>query len=437
MKSTTSRSLKITSPYVPLKVQKIPAKLPHNLAHGLTVQELKEMTKARLTTAVSEESGSVTSTPIPDDSSQFSRQRVYSHEILTRQRFDSSESWRSAPVPNMGNNLSRNCHRQLGRSSFYTADTDNVSAVSGYAGESHIGSDASGIYTATSSRDLGRSASFHASSESAGDYDFNTAVSFETGRTRVPAGLPSPALSNLCEDKPFSTSINASFSGDGNMYDYAGLPLSPSIQRSPFSERGLSHLLLRQPVTPSTGQTFSFSEDIPSLNDLQYDDFRTAILDPPSSSFKRQTSRNAELPNYVAESVLGSSTALQENFDDYNRPSPLRDGVLQNARNPWKENDSVTISKLESDLNNLLFSGNDDGGPDSFPFASIQSKASFKKKSEWSPADEQPLTPHGTSIPEEFSDDCVDFFGTPKRFAEGSGSTPKSGSKKSSRWNFF
>ena len=447
VKGSNSRSINKTSPYVPLKVQKIPAKLPNNLAHGLTVQELKEMTRARLTSEVTEESASVTSTPIPDDMSHYSRQRVYSHEIATRQRFDSSESWRSAPVPNLGRNPSRNggsnirvnIHQQPGLSSFYSADAaDNVSVVSGYGGESHIGSEVSGIYTAASSRDLGRSTSFPMAGESTGEYDVNTTVSFETGRARVASGLPSPTLSNLLEDKPFSPSINASFSGEGRIFDFAGLPASPAIQRSPFSEKGLSDLLCQQPITPSTGHTFSFSDDLPVHDDLQM-----AVTDLTPSSLERQRSRNAELPNYVAESVLGSSNAFQENFDNCNKPSPLRDGVLQNGQNPWKENGNGEISKLESDLNNLLFSGNDDSRPDNFPFASTQSKASFKEESYWTPVDGQPLTTHDTpniAIREKFNDDCIEFLGTPDRLVEKTSEriTPsKSGSKKNSRWTFF
>jgi len=413
---------KITSPYVPLKVQKVPAKLP---THGLTVQELKEMTRARLASEATEESGSVNTTPV-------TRQRVYSHEgaASVRQRIDSSESWRSAPAPNLGrNNFTKprsssrlNVHQrqQPGLSSFYSADAaDNVSVNSGYGGDSYMGSDASGMFTTSSSRDLGRSVSFPATSESASDYDMYTAVSFETGRARVTtAGLTSPTLSNLMEDKPFTPSISASFSGEGRNYDFAGLPASPAVQ-SPFGRR--------QPVTPSSRQTFSFSDDRP----IQ-DNSRFSIPELPPVQLERQSSRNDELSKHVAESVLRPSNILADNFDDY-KPSPAKDEVVQN---PWKKNDSGGISKLESDLNNLLFSGN---GANPYPFASIQPKASIDNESDWAPVHGHPLTPHATSNIENFSDDGDVCFGSPDRISDkASGASSRSGSsKKSSRWNFF
>lgn len=424
---------KITSPYVPLKVQRVPAKLP---THGLTVQELKEMTRARLASEATEESGSVNTTPVADDASlyELSRQRVYSHEgsASVRQRIDSSESWRSAPAPNMGrstftkarSNSRLNVHQrqQPGLSSFYSADAaDNVSVMSGYGGDSYMGSDASGIFTTSSSRDLGRSVSFPAASESTCDYDVYTAVSFETGRARVAtAGLTSPALSNLMEDKPFSPSISASFSGEGRNYDFAGLPASPAVH-SPFGRR--------QPVTPSSRQTLSYSDDR-----AFQDDSRFSMPELPPVHLERQTSRNDELSKHVAESVLRSSNVLADNFDDY-RPSPVRNEVVQN---PWKKNDSGGISKLESDLNNLLFSGNDVSGSDSFPFASIQSRANIDNESDWTPVYGQPLTPHARSNVENFNDDGDECFGSPDRTSDkASGASSKSGNKKSSRWNFF
>lgn len=431
--SSHSRSHQKKSPYVQLKVLKVP-----KLSHGLTVQELKEMTRARLASEVTDETGSMSPTG-PNDDEQHNRQRVYSHEAVrtdaARSRIDSSDSFRSAPAAYAPSSFRQRLYSEqsynnpvvksrsssrlnnTGISSFYSQDAGDSGSVnsfaSGYGGDSHFGSDASGIYTTatSSSRDLGRSVSFPVGEnvEESDQYSpFMASASFETGSRRLAANcLPSPALSNLLEDRPFSPEIGNSFSGEGQRFDFAGFPASPAVHRGAFSDEVFSV------ATPSTSQSYGFS-DSHFTNDNAPAPAPVPVL---TGNFDRPGSRGAELPKSVAESVLGSSGGLLSEFfqDDSYKPSPLRAGI----RNPWNESNDLGVSKLETDLKNLIFSESNNAAAlvDDFPFSSFHSNSSVTSEPNWSPvAGRQPRTSRDKSkiaIPEDFHDDGIDFASSP------------------------
>ena len=480
--------------YFPLKVQNV-SKLPQSLSHGLTVQELKEMTKARLATEATDEtasaSASISATATGSEDHQYPhpnpnnnnnnnsnnpnsdpRQRVYSYEG-TRQRFDSADSFRSAPStsaqsssnfrnPFAKSRSSTRLHQHAAISTFGSMDGGDNASVTSYASgigtESFVGSEASGFYNSTcSSRDLVRSGSFphgetrhETEHELYGQYMTSTSTSFETSRRHISSGLPSPGLSNLMEDKPFHSDLGASFSGEGNRFDFGGLPVSPAVHRSAFGEEALSDFLpnthshshshssssnQHRPITPSNMQSHTFSDPIPlPIPELK----NMGVLE-------RQTSRGGELSKNVAESVLGSP--------QFNASDSFSKDLVQDATHPWDESNDGGFSKLQTDLNNLLLSENNNN-VDSFPFSSFQSKststaaaAGVKKESDWSSlAAGDALVSHGTpnskvTTPECFDDDGGVTFSNSVSTDENTPepSPAKSVTKKrtSSRWKFM
>ena len=388
------------------------------------------MTRARLASEATEESGSV---GVNDADHQYNpRQRVYSHEgnnseAVPRQRFDSADSFRSAPssyAPQPSSNFrnpfvkSRSSSRlnHPGISTFGSLDAgDNASVnsfVSGLGTESFVGSDASGFYTAApSTRDLGRSVSFpvgesHGESENDQYGHYMASASFETGsRRHAASGLPSPGLSNLMEDKPFHSDIDigASFSGEGQRFEFGGLPASPAVHNSSFSEEALSDLLhKRRPITPSTARSQTFSDSHTTNDEIPFPipDLKVGILG-------RQTSRGGELSKTVAESVLGSSPLLNQGEFLKENPSFLKEDG-QDASNPWEESDDSGFSKLQTDLNKLLLSESNRNVGNSL-FSSFRSKSSAKKESDWTSLAGDALTPRDASnitTPECFDDDA-------------------------------
>ncbi len=429
------------------------------------------MTRARLATeATSDGSGSV---GVNDaiEHQYIPRQRVYSQEsnrsnrsdVIPRQRIDSAESYRSAPASYATQSSSfsfrnpfaksRSSSRlqQPGISTFGSMDAgDNASVnsyVSGHGGESYVGSDASGFYaSATAScgaRDLGRSVSFPVG-ECPGETEselyghFMASASFETGTRRLAAGgLPSPALSNLMEDKPFHSEIGTSFSGEGQRFDFGGLPASPAVHNKSFSEETLSELLPnKRPITPSTVQSVTFSDSHTTNDEALH--IAAPMPDLKPSILGAQSVRGGELSKTVAESVLGGEL-LQEH------PPFLKDG--QDACNPWKQSNDGGFSKLESDLNNLLLSENNTENVDDFPFSSFRSKASAKKQFDWTstsvglhagnPVEES----SNPSIAECFNDDGSSLPSSRKSDEDASklSSPAKSVNKKrnTSRWKFM
>jgi len=423
---------------VPVRAQKIP-KLKQNLMHGLTVQELKEMTRARLANeATAEESESVTTTPITEDTSQYSFHRAMSLDEGVRQRVYSADSWRLSKAQSRWNPFVRSendsglLRHPPGISSFYSADAaDSVSVnsfASGYGADSHLESD------------MGKSMSFQTEHDLADAYydeqqqQLKVASSFEIQRptSRVNGiGVPSFVLSNLVEGKPYPPDIapSPSLDTDRQRYDFAGLPPTPALERTPFSDDALSDLLHRQSVTPSTMQTFSLSGEYPTpdvaqlhVPDLDHSPFRRGVSD-------RGASRSSDLPNSVAESVLGSS---EDHFES--------EGVASGRNgNPWIENEENVLSKIEKDLNNLLlFENNGKCKDENIPFSSLESG--------WNPmldSNHSPSRSFVNVVPENFNDDDVEsvpvFTPDRRRVGDSFRSSPsKSSSKRStSRWNFL
>lgn len=409
------------------------------------------MTRARLASGTEESKSSMNSNPVPtEDASMSSRRRVYSYESMNRQRFDSQESWRSAPSQsnvrrqfmqqrsNPQIQYSRQVH--LGSATnLYSPDGDNGSVLSGQGSESYLGSDVSGIYT-SGSREFGRSVSFPQESTEVEHPTFRTAASFETGRARVTS---TPTLSNLLENKPFSPVIGASFSSEGRSFDFAGLPASPAVRKSQFGDESLNDLLRPQQMTPSTSQTFSFSEDRGILDDNHH---MIPELHSHAESDERPISRESQksndLPNHVAESVLGSALESEDTFEE--QPSPMANYLLsERNQNPWS--DQKEITKLENEIANLVMSTQsvDSDDQDSFPFSSIQSKSLFTQNDgEKVSSDGFPITPSNSSnmaIPENFNDDG-DFSGGDKEkeaSAPSSGrSTPSKSANRRKNWFF-
>lgn len=448
-----------SSSYNPVRVQKNP-KLRQNLVHGLTVQELKEMTRARLANEATEENGSVTTTPVTDDTSHYSFHRAMSYDEGVRQRFYSADSWRPpSKVPSRSwnpfvksqNNSHLLGHHHPGISSFYSADAaDSMSVnsfVSGYGTESHMDSETADIYATASSVDMGRSMSFPAGNDVTDAYydeqqrQLKIAASFEAERPQLNGiGVPSSILSNLVEGKHFPPGIapNLCLGSDRQGYDFAGLPATPAVQRSPFCDDALTDLLHQQPVTPSTMQTLGLSEEYqtPDAAQLRVPDLDHSSLDKVSI---KVSLRSSDLPNSVAESVLGySEDHLEARMID-NPTSTLEGTAGEHISNPWIENEENVLSKIEKDLNNLLlFENNGRCKNDNFATSPLDNG--------WNPGTSSNLSPNRpfvNAVPENFNDDDVESVFTPERRRLGESSYRNSPSKSSSkrrntsRWNFL
>lgn len=443
------------SSYIPFRAQKNP-KLRQNLVHGLTVQELKEMTRARLATEATEESGSVTTAPVTDDTSHYSFHRAMSHDEGARQRFYSADSWRQSKVQSRWNPFVKSesdshfLGRHPGISSFYSADAaDSMSVnslVSGYGAESHLESEPSDIYATTSSVDMGRSMSFPTGNEFADAY-YNEqqrhrkiAASFEGDEHRINGvGVPCSILPNLVEKKPFPPGLapSPSLCSDRQGYDFAGLPTSPVVPRSPFCDDALTDLLHRQPVTPSTMQTFALTEDYPTpdVAQLRVPDLDHSSLNKVSN---KVSSRSSDVPNSVAESVLGySDDRFESNMIDHKKFN-LQGTADESIGNPWVENEENVLSKIEKDLNNLLlFENNGRCIDENFPFAPQESGLTPEMGLNLSPS-----RPFVNVVPENFNDDDVESVITPERRRLGDSyrnSPSKSSSRRrsTSRWGFL
>ena len=445
------------------------------------------MTRARLASEATEDSGTGTGTEtvsVNDADQQLqhslNRQRVYSHDNVrnevNRQRFNSCDSLRSAPSSSYaGHHSSSNFRNPFGKSmsgsssrlnhmsgnhpvisthgSMDAADNGSVNSYAsglGTESQSQVGSEASGVYTSMSmsSRDLGRCSTFpmgetngHVHGETDKDQygHFMTSTSFESGtRRHALNGLTSPALSNLMEDKPFHNSeIGTSFSGEGMhmRFDFGALPASPAVHTSAFSEEALCDLLhSKRPATPLTAQSLAFSD-----SHATHDEITVPLPDLPIPmeghlKLSRKVSTSGELPNSVAESVLGSQ---EENT------SPWK------ISNPWKESNSNNrdFAKLTTDVNKLLLSESSSNPVSKFPFSSFRSKSVSvaDKESDWTPFKETALTPKSVSmsntvVPEHFDDDGVDVLTSPAPTENepNTASPAKSVNKRStSRWKFM
>lgn len=313
-----------------------------------------------------------------------------------------------------------------------------TSHLSGFGTESNVGSETSGMYASVSSRDLGRSATFPVNESNSGEVEndqygnFMTAASFETGTRRLAlSGLPSPALSNLMEDRPFHSDIRTSFSGEGKRFDFGGLPASPAVHNKSFSEDSFGDVLHKKgPITPLTAQSLAFSDSLTTNEEIS-----VPLPDLPPRILERNVSKGGELPNSMAESVLVTE---EENN------SPWREQHKQGL-NPWKETNDSSFSKLETDLNNLLLSGNNNNSVDDFPFATFQSKSAAKSQSDWTPLTGTALTPssssNATAVHERFDDDGVGFQSSSPVRADGeSPVAPEKNVNKwrsTSRWKFM
>jgi len=489
-------------------------KSPHvtKLPHGLTVQELKEMTRARLASEATD--GSTTggdgvaspTSPSRDELNtaesnsafQYNRQRVYSHETAPvrneiRQRLDSDSSLRSAPPsyrrlppnhhqrqtlhsdhlssPINGRNMSnaRLSQNQFpGISTYYSADAADTYSVNSYTSgitDPCLGSDASDRFTAASSRELGKSSTFPLSGSGSGETEadyfgsyLTASASYDTsGRRLAGSTLSSPGLSNLLEDKPYSPEAALDVNNDINVAPIRGfasreLHASASMENDTFSD------ILQQPrSTPSSlmgNPTLTQSVPLPSL---------------APNRVERQVSRSADLPNSVAESVLGSlETEAKPDvfFDDKSsmgipcNASSASMGDNARPQNPWNEGNSDPVSNLETEWNNLfkLDQGNLPKSNSKFGLSSFHSKAADNfLQEDWKPVEGIPLTPSDksnaavnnddgrsdqyNSLRENFEDDGMCFsVSSPMKEQSGGDSDlleAKTANKKTQRMKFW
>eukprot|EP00558_Chaetoceros_sp_UNC1202_P000775 CAMPEP_0197258752 /NCGR_PEP_ID=MMETSP1429-20130617/83083_1 /TAXON_ID=49237 /ORGANISM="Chaetoceros sp., Strain UNC1202" /LENGTH=434 /DNA_ID=CAMNT_0042722925 /DNA_START=583 /DNA_END=1884 /DNA_ORIENTATION=- len=375
--------------------------------------------------------------------SQYSRQRVHSHDVqyndaALRQRLGSEDSFRSAPpaytqqglagsaskyhhsrysdqkYPGSLNKSRSSSRLNYGIGYHPTDAADNTSVASfgsGLGSQSHIGSDTSTWHTtASSSRDLTKTMSFPAGSEADIDQfgSFMTSASFDTGSKRMIA-VERTGLSNLLEDKPFSPAIGTSFSEE-EVFDLASasMPTTPTVPRTGFNNVGLSDVLYQQLTTPSARHTYSLSTGGVANNEKNAQIFQ--------SGFERQVSRGGEVPNAVAESVLGSLEAEPDTFQDYTLPighhsqNTYTSDVKVKAQDPWKEKDVDGLSSLGTNWEAMLNLETNQSGEE-FPFSSFPPKPR-ESEPDWMSVEGQPITPSSLSnivISENFHDDGENF----------------------------
>lgn len=371
----------------------------NTLPHGLTVTELKEMTRARLASeSAKERNGSHPSYQSggnqrysvlhrPDDYGSRlkpNRQRFRSHDgFSSRNRVNSSESLSSAP-PDVFQHVDPRqmkaySPRNIIRHSFSNEGYDNASVTSfNSIGSEYIGSDLSGVHTIQTPLN-----------EDASRYSLNQSMSFSSenraqevsredpsrvvtglfdssNRRRASTGSP-PTLSNLLEDKPLTNAFfNEHNSGAQNLglFHYVGKKSAPSSRgASPTS-------LLQSNQSDIWGDIFSRSESLTMASTLtqSFDSSGTNdnggfIPTHNSRSFLRQNSLGGTVPNSVAESVLDPSPPKNERSTQNNlaKNSQLFSEPLRNTASWNKTNltdnvggDQLVMSRLGNDLNSYL-----------------------------------------------------------------------------------
>jgi len=281
-------------------------------------------------------------------------------------------------------------------------------------------------------------------------------ASYDTsGRRLAGSTLSSPGLSNLLEDKPYSPEAALDVNNDINVAPIRGfasreLHASASMENDTFSD------ILQQPrSTPSSlmgNPTLTQSVPLPSL---------------APNRVERQVSRSADLPNSVAESVLGSlETEAKPDvfFDDKSsmgipcNASSASMGDNARPQNPWNEGNSDPVSNLETEWNNLfkLDQGNLPKSNSKFGLSSFHSKAADNfLQEDWKQG--IPLTPSDksnaavnnddgrsdqyNSLRENFEDDGMCFsVSSPMKEQSGGDSDlleAKTANKKTQRMKFW
>jgi len=367
----------------------------NTLPHGLTVTELKEMTRARLATESSVEIAGNHQSLKTGGNQRYSvrirsdeyghrlkptRQRFRSHDgISPRNRINSSESLSSAPpdVVHYGDPRQRNSFspRNPIRKSYSHEGHDNVSVTSFNSIGSEYMSDMSGVHTIQSSLN-----------EDASRYSLNQTLSFSSenranevpreetskggialfdssNRRRALTASP-PTLSNLLEDKPLTNAfLNQNESGAQGLglFHYVG-------QKSDSSSRGPSPttLQLQSDQSDIWGDIFGRPESITvaptltqSFESLETKNDNGSL---PTRAFIRQNSLGGMVPNSVAESVLDPSPPQHQGSTHSKLlgsqlfGGPLRSAVSWGSTDMTDKvgGDQLVMSQLGNDLNSFL-----------------------------------------------------------------------------------
>lgn len=369
----------VHSPSSSLGYHKAPQKAA--LPHALTVQELKEMTRARLaseSTKCTETASysSYDSSSVTSSLNQSRRQIVSSHQPIRRRMNDTHRSTESRPHSNLAHSQAEVASKRSNSSRFFqdfsccshhsidAIDNTSVSSFVSGISESHTHvSDVSGRNHRMMSThvDLGRAISEDVSDCS--DYTFHYAPVEAAYKYASPS-----SLRNLHEDRPLSADkggLVTSFTGE----HFFGTRLSGSNQNSDFQSLEIkpSHISmslhgrfmadkLRQSIQTSSTVSLSsgmsydshpFNRDI-SANIYNTDPVDECYLDPRMHSLNRPSSGNGDLPNSVAESVLGPSdlnTDLYEAFTSSSGSSRLLNHDDNSTRNGLQA-DNYDMSQL-------------------------------------------------------------------------------------------
>lgn len=446
----------------------------NKLPHGLTVQELKEMTKARLAAEASEQSESVTSFDVSEGGggdtfasgtahNNHPRQRIYSHDSKNdihreRQRLDSADSFGSgsaafqqsskyqqrgrlsAPQSRHMMAQPQDHHAPLSSFSYSNDAMDNASVnslTSALGSESYFGSDTSGFYTATTAntRDLSRTRSYAIEENMSEEFerDYKTkSVSFESYT------LSPTSLSHLFENRPLYPNDKAPATTpvknkSVSMFGFAN-------DESPASRASASTRIISNAANENVQWTDHGRGRPSSPRAVPTIDHNTdKKLNLMPTKLTREISRNGELPNSVAESVLGSSPpSSSENadvFHDYKSSmglvctdSTAVESEVKSYILPWSDRVEVKnnqhrspvdrVSELNTNWNALLNIDCDDSAPDNFPLSTFSSKTNttprgslfsplFNSVPEEASAGLPNLSSRDVNVPEHFHDDVA------------------------------
>lgn len=331
------------------------------LPHALTVQELKDMTRARLaseSTKCTETASysSYDSSSVTSSLKQSRRQRVQSKEPIRRTMNDSQRSAESHSKSKVVHNRKEIGPNRSNASRFFQGfsccshysvemgDNGSVSSFVSGISESHTHvSDVSGRHRMMPTHiDLGRALSEDASDCS--DYASHFAPFEATYKYSSPSGLR-----NLHEDRPLSADkgdlvtcftgdhfFNPKLSGSNLNSDFASLKFIPSESPSTVHDKIMAENL-RQSIGTSSTLSFSsamssdshaFNRDESPANNFHSVQTDDPYIHYPMTASSRPSSGNGILPNSVAESVLGPSDLndnLLEQFNASAKPTNLFD----------------------------------------------------------------------------------------------------------------
>lgn len=392
------------------------------LPHGLTVQELKEMTRARLAAEAAEgkdqekdirlvastsSDTSVSASGVPHlaynkvqptfqhemtGNSVFNRQRILSADSfgsVERQRLGSVESFGSAPSAYAASGyhphqnflrktISQDAPEQPSVSSFSYDAQDTESYVSAIGSESFFGSEThvgSTVGTVTS----------NAQNMNSNTNNPNAITPKYSGNSSSIYTLPFTSNSQLSPMSHANKKVTNNIHRDGWTSDIsvarASSPVSSSIPN-------ISH---------SAGGSFGSGGGAVTESNQGGSSFFASL---PIGKFERSISAGGVVPNSVAESVLGPS--FEENnlgddsnmFQNYNPPNNLVSPQIRNVRNndrsmpfsfPWSvskhrqsEDNSgdLNISQLQNEWESRYLNVGGKDEVDDFPLSTFKSKAS-------------------------------------------------------------